>query len=233
MRGRYYRIILALIITSGLIGCSVAVKEVELNKTYTQILVGKSERIEATVFPSNADNKSIEWSSDNRQIAVVDSNGTIRALSEGTTSITAKASNGKSNSVLIVVTPSRKKVMLNTANVDQYFDIQVSKGKPIGMYLPIKFNISSKGNIDIEKDVSISFSVDVNTKYNHSMWPTTKSSLAFQTLRFDMLKFLGISSINETKQFFLNIPANSTVVSTNLNYYVSLVTGEISFEIVD
>ena len=56
--------------------------------------IGENFTITATVSPSDANNKSITWSSTNSGVATVDSNGNVRCVSAGTTTITATAADG-------------------------------------------------------------------------------------------------------------------------------------------
>ena len=53
-----------------------------------------SEKLVATVIPSNATNQSVVWSSSNSNIAKVDSSGNVTAVSGGTATITATTSDG-------------------------------------------------------------------------------------------------------------------------------------------
>ena len=53
-----------------------------------------SEKLVATVLPSNATNQSVVWSSSNSNIAKVDSSGNVTAVSGGTATITATTSDG-------------------------------------------------------------------------------------------------------------------------------------------
>ena len=67
--------------------------------------IGDTFKITATVSPSDANNKSVNWSSSNSSIATVDSSGNVRCISSGTTTITATASDesGKSASLSLTV----------------------------------------------------------------------------------------------------------------------------------
>ena len=56
--------------------------------------IGDTFKITATVSPSDANNKGVTWSSSNSGVASVDSNGNVRCVSAGTTTITATASDG-------------------------------------------------------------------------------------------------------------------------------------------
>ena len=55
---------------------------------------GQSITMIATVSPSNAKDKTLKWSSSNKGVATISPIGKIKAISEGTTTITVKTSNG-------------------------------------------------------------------------------------------------------------------------------------------
>src|SRR5688572_22173003 len=61
-----------------------------------------------TVNPSNADNKSVTFSSSNSGVATVDGSGNIVAKSAGTALITAKSNENGNISVSISVTVTEK-----------------------------------------------------------------------------------------------------------------------------
>ena len=65
--------------------------------------IGDTFKITATVSPSDANNKSIIWSSSNSGIVTVDSSGNVRCVSAGTTTITATAADGKRCKSRIVI----------------------------------------------------------------------------------------------------------------------------------
>lgn len=56
--------------------------------------VGEQIQFNATVYPMGASNKVLTWSSSNTSVATIDDNGLLNALSEGTTSIQAFATDG-------------------------------------------------------------------------------------------------------------------------------------------
>lgn len=73
----------------------IEVESITLNKTSISMVVGDKEKIIATISPDNATNKNITYSSFNTNIASVSSDGEIKALSDGYTTITVTSSNGK------------------------------------------------------------------------------------------------------------------------------------------
>lgn len=66
---------------------------VYLNYESLTIYVGKSATLTATVSPETARNKNVSWTSSNMTVATV-TNGTIKALKEGTSVITVTTSEG-------------------------------------------------------------------------------------------------------------------------------------------
>lgn len=81
----------------------IQVKSVTLSSTFTAVTVSGTVKLTAKVNPSNAANKSIIWTSSNKNIATVDANGLITGKAVGTCTITAKASNGKSATCNVAV----------------------------------------------------------------------------------------------------------------------------------
>ncbi len=67
---------------------------VTLNKSSLNLNVDKSEKLIATVNPSNATNKKVTWSSSNNSVATVASDGTVKAVKTGTATITCKTTDG-------------------------------------------------------------------------------------------------------------------------------------------
>ena len=75
--------------------CELTVKEIEissivLNKSSKAIYVGDSFSLQASIYPDNASDKSVTWSSDNEAVATV-RDGLVNAVSSGNAIITAQA----------------------------------------------------------------------------------------------------------------------------------------------
>ncbi len=67
----------------------VSVKSLTLDKHVFSLKVGESEILKVDILPDNASNKTINWSSDNTDVAVVNYNGRITAKKAGKAIITA------------------------------------------------------------------------------------------------------------------------------------------------
>lgn len=64
-------------------------------KEFSPIKAGEKVQVNAEVLPVDAADKSLTWTSSNPQVATVDSKGLVTILKNGSSVITAKASNGK------------------------------------------------------------------------------------------------------------------------------------------
>lgn len=67
-----------------------SVESVTLDQTELTLEVGDTQTLLATINPSNADEKTVTWSSSKKSVATVDENGCVTALAAGTTTIKAK-----------------------------------------------------------------------------------------------------------------------------------------------
>lgn len=81
----------------------VQVTDIELDITQKSLNVGDTFTLTATLKPNDATNKSVTWSSSDTSVATVDENGVVTAVSEGTATITATASNGVEASCTVTV----------------------------------------------------------------------------------------------------------------------------------
>ena len=90
--------------TIKVIGKSVKIKSLSLNKTKLSLKKGKSFQIKATIKPSNATNKTLKYTSSNKNIASVSSKGKITAKKPGKCVITVKTTDGSGLTKKITVT---------------------------------------------------------------------------------------------------------------------------------
>lgn len=110
----------------------VPVQSIALSETNVTLSAGATKTITATVYPQNATNKSISWSTTDARVATV-SSGVIRANGEGTCNIIAKASNGVTASARVTVQSAGKQVTYisltpnnNTISVGQSYRISAT-----------------------------------------------------------------------------------------------------------
>ncbi len=73
----------------------VSVKGITLNKKTVTLAKGQKVQLTATVKPTNATTKKVTYTSSNKKVAVVDANGKVTAIKNGTATITAKTVSGQ------------------------------------------------------------------------------------------------------------------------------------------
>lgn len=71
-----------------------AVTGVRISEKLIDLGMGYKKQITATVMPDDATDKSVEWTSENPEIATVSDNGTITGKSYGRTVVTATTTDG-------------------------------------------------------------------------------------------------------------------------------------------
>ena len=73
---------------------AIRVTGVTLNKSTLNLDISETETLIATVLPSNAGDKSVSWSSSNTAVAIVNSNGLVNPVGNGTCIITVTTNDG-------------------------------------------------------------------------------------------------------------------------------------------
>ena len=82
------------------------VTSISLDKEKLEFIFTNTQKINATVLPDNAVKKTLEWTSSDENVAVVDQNGVVRAVSNGSAIITCTTTDGSDISKSVNVTVS-------------------------------------------------------------------------------------------------------------------------------
>lgn len=82
----------------------VKITKIELNKSQITLIVNKLEQLTVTIYPSNATDKSVTWSSSSESVATVSNSGNVTAKNAGNATITCKANDGSGVSASCSVT---------------------------------------------------------------------------------------------------------------------------------
>ena len=88
---------------------NVLVEKITINGK-TEVVAGGYLVLDATVTPKDATNKVLTWSSSDRKVATVDEEGIVKAVNEGTATITAEATDGSKVKGTIKIKVIGKKV---------------------------------------------------------------------------------------------------------------------------
>ena len=81
----------------------VRVSGVSIGPSQLVIRVGESQALKASFKPANATNKNVTWSSLNTKIAVVDENGVVTGVKNGTTFIKVKTEDGSKTATARII----------------------------------------------------------------------------------------------------------------------------------
>ncbi|MBP1989190.1 Ig-like domain-containing protein [Paenibacillus eucommiae] len=92
-----------------------AVSGITVNPTEAELVVGDHLTVTANVYPSNASNKQVQWSSGNPGVATVDAQGIVTGVSPGLVTVTATTADGgfTANTILAVKPLPASGIMLN------------------------------------------------------------------------------------------------------------------------
>ncbi|MFT8314005.1 MAG: Ig-like domain-containing protein, partial [Clostridium sp.] len=94
----------------------VAVTSVALSKTKDTLTVGGTDYLNTTIYPYNAANKNIAWTSSDSSVAAVDSNGNVTAIGIGTATITVTTDDGAKTASCVVTVNAPVKATSVTLN---------------------------------------------------------------------------------------------------------------------
>ena len=102
---------LILLVWAAIVACKeeqalINVESVILDKSVLELTEGEEFILTATVVPENATNKEVVWSSSNESVATV-SSGKVRALKEGTTTVSVISVDGGNTAECVVTVKSK------------------------------------------------------------------------------------------------------------------------------
>ena len=92
----------------------VEVSDVSLTAEKTELVLGDSVKLQASIMPEDAKNKSVTYASSDEAVLTVTDKGVVNAVGPGSATITATSNNGVSSSVSFNVDGSKRVVRLIT-----------------------------------------------------------------------------------------------------------------------
>ncbi len=146
----------------------VDVTGVSLDKTSLSLDIDASETLTATVLPANASNVKVTWTSSDNAVATVE-NGLVKAVGEGTATITVTTEDGKFTAEC-VVTVKDSSFLFGDVNGDGLLDLNDAIRVLQYSMFPELYPLEYEGNVDFTGDGV----VDVNDAIlllQHSMFP--------------------------------------------------------------
>ncbi len=101
------------------ISCIIKDTAVKISSTITEESVfstGDSLQISAAIYPEDASDSTLSWSSSNEEVATVNNKGIVKAVSAGTTTIKVSSANNYSDSLIITIVESTTAVANSLTN---------------------------------------------------------------------------------------------------------------------
>ena len=146
-----HRIVSATLIFLGMvtIGCTekpapIAVTSVTLDSTSMSLEEGDSQTLTATISPSNAENKTVLWTSSNSSVAFV-KDGLVTAIKPGKASITAKSDDG-GKTATCEVTVNAKVYPVESVSLDKT-SYEMTEGDEVTLTATVKPDNATNKNV--------------------------------------------------------------------------------------
>ena len=151
---------------------TVNVTGISLDRNSVTIKEGESVTLVATVTPSNADNKTVTWSSSSDAVATVDSGGKVTGIKAGSATITATAEDGgkKATCSISVEANLAPSVTIEAKNVSAISAVLAGKanlGSTVASDLKVGFQYSKSAGILPSNSTTIE-AQDADASYNYT-----------------------------------------------------------------
>lgn len=127
---------------------------VTLGSSSLNMVAGEERQLKATVLPDDATYKTVKWSSSNTTVAIVTSAGIVKALKNGTVTISAIAQDDSSIKASCAITitnpvaPTLGSLIINevmASNIDVYRDPSTNFGSWVELYNPTADGVTLGG----------------------------------------------------------------------------------------
>lgn len=158
---------------------TVEVRGLSLSPKNMTLTEGQTAELTAVISPEDATDRTVKWSSSDRNVATV-SKGTVTAIGKGTATITAEASNGKKAEVSVTVKEK-------TAS---------SSGTTAPFYYYSLLSPAEKAAYDALAEAAADFQTKVSLKqYGFSLEEGEKIYDAFMNDRIDLFQLANTATI--------------------------------------
>jgi hypothetical protein len=95
----------------------IPVTNIMVSPAMTSLFVGESKLLSTLVYPSNASDKSLNWSSSDTSMATVNSNGLVTAHNAGIVTVTASTQDGAYTDECVVTVVSKEIIPVSGVNI--------------------------------------------------------------------------------------------------------------------
>ena len=120
----------------------IRVQSVTLSNNSLSLNIGDKTTLTANIYPSNATNKNVTWSSSNQSVITVSSNGEITAVNSGNATITVTTEDGGYTATCLFTVSISEEVIIDNVLKTKSGDYLITKS---GEYLAFKTPTSEPG----------------------------------------------------------------------------------------
>ena len=173
------------------------VERIELTDNKSNLVIGEKTSVCIAIYPENAEDKSLAWTSSDNTIATV-SNGTVKGLKAGTATITATTTDGTNLKATCSVTVKSKYATSITLN-------ETSKSLTLGSTLQLEATVLPN---DLENKTVT--------------WKTSDATIASVSNGLVTAKNIGTATITATTTDGTNLSATCKITVTPV--YVTSIT---------
>lgn len=183
---------------------TVHVTGISLDRNSAAIKEGEYITLVATVTPSNADNKSVSWSSSSDAVATVDASGKVTGVKAGSATITAITADGgmKASCALSVEANLAPSVTVEAKNISAISAVLAGKanlGSSVASDLKVGFQYSKSAGILPSNSTTIE-ATDADASYNYTAAITGLDPETKYYFR-SFVRQNGQDTYGETKEF--------------------------------
>lgn len=160
----------------------VEISKISISPMVVNIEKGKLQKLECNVTPSDAVKSNLKWSSNNKSVAVVTSNGLVLGVSKGVAIVTVSSSNGKTARCLVQVKETSVPVRTPTPTavpVKTPTSTSVPVKTPTPTAIPTRILKSVYKRMYTKETFSLKTLIESSyLKGNNFSWKTNNSKLA-------------------------------------------------------
>lgn len=127
---------------------------IKINSSSFSIAHGESRNLSANILPSNATDKSVTWTSSNKSVFTVDSNGIVVGKGLGTATLTAATKNGKTDQIQVTVKLSQISNLTSDWQNNSKIRLTWDEQSGVSGYEIYRYNTSKKKYIKIATTTS-------------------------------------------------------------------------------
>lgn len=162
---------------------------ISLDRTSLDLFLDETATLSATVLPVTTLNKTVQWTSSNPSVATVSQQGLVSALAVGTTTITAKTTDGSNLSATCAITVNPVLATGLTLSRGVFSGIEGDTARLTAMFVP------------------------ANTSDQRLIWASSDTTVALVDNGLITLRKVGMATITATTVDGTKISASCTVTS--------------------